>query len=378
MPSQELALGQMGLSEEQADLLDVSQNFCREKSPIEKVRALLQDERGYDPAVWEEIGGLGWLGVAIPEQYGGAGLGLAEVAPIVESMGRTLLNTPYVPTVLAAEALKIAGSEAQKSEWLPKIAEGAAATLALTEADGNWDLKQISARAARSGETLALSGKKRFVQDASEAAIVLVSVLADDKPALLLLERASIPDSAFRREVIIDETKRTMELTLDGLTASAPALLEVDRGAETLDRLHLAANLLSTAEMVGGTKAVMDYTLEYLRTRKQFGQLIGAYQGLKHPMAEIYTQYEQARSHLYAAAHCFERQGEGEIATRMAKVAASRTFAYASDRSIQFHGGFGFTYDCDAQLYRRRAIWHASQYGDEIHHKRALAERLLM
>jgi alkylation response protein AidB-like acyl-CoA dehydrogenase len=128
--------------------------------------------------------------------------------------------------------------------------------------------------------------------------------------------------------------------------------------------------------MCGGAQGVIDYTVDYARTRIQFGKPIGAYQGVKHPLVATYARYEQARSHLYSAAHCFNEQGVGEIATRMAKAEADAAFSFAADRSIQFHGGFGFTYDCDAQLYRRRAIWHASQFGDRAYHKKKLAELL--
>jgi len=145
----------------------------------------------------------------------------------------------------------------------------------------------------------------------------------------------------------------------------------------TLNHIHLAANLLSAAELTGGCQSCIDYTVEYLGTRKQFGKLIGAFQALKHPTVDAFVDYQKSRSLLYTAAFNFGQQGEGEIAVRMAKAKAEEVASFAADRSIQFHGGFGFTYDCDAQLYRRRAIFHASQYGDARYHKRKLAELLL-
>ena len=373
--------GRIGFSEEQADLLGAAERFCRERSPVEKVRELMKDELGHDPAVWSEIAALGWLGVAVPEDYGGAGLGLAEVAPIMEQMGRTLMAGPYASTVLAAEALLAAGSDAQKKTLLPKIVEGEAATLALMEESGAWDLERIGAeagpQATLQGDALALSGRKLFVVDAAAARRLIVSVLYDGAPALVVVEQSDLPAGALRREAVIDETRRSFELTLDGITVSRAALLDRDKTPAALARLHLAAALLSAAEMTGGTQAVIDYTIEYLTTRKQFGKLIGSYQALKHPTVDAFVMYEQARSHLYSAAHCFNEQGTGEIAVRMAKVQAETAYAYASDRAIQFHGGFGFTYDCDAQLYRRRAIWRASQDGDAAYHRGKLADLLL-
>jgi alkylation response protein AidB-like acyl-CoA dehydrogenase len=368
--------GKMGVSEEQVDLLEVATNFCREKSPIEKVRALMNDDLGYDPDVWKQIGELGWLAIAIPEQYEGVGLGVAEIVPVMEQMGRTLLAGPFLSTTLAAQALIVGGSEQQKSKLLPQIAAGQAATMALSEPNGDWDLYNIDAIATPVKDGYKLAGVKTFVLDLPSAAWVIVSVKLDGKPALAIIDRGDIPDNAFRRERLIDETKRAYELSLDGLTVSKTNLLDTDKAQTTFDHVDMCANLLGAAEMCGGTQATIDYTIEYLNTRKQFGKLIGSYQALKHPAVDAYVDYEKARSLLYSAAFSFSEQGTGEIATRMAKAQADKAMSFAADRSIQFHGGFGFTYDCDAQLYRRRAIWGASQHGDARYHKAKLAELL--
>jgi alkylation response protein AidB-like acyl-CoA dehydrogenase len=370
-------LGRIGFSEDQATLLEVATDFCQRRSPVATVRRLMETEPGHDPAVWTELGDLGWLGVAIPEAYGGSGLGLAEVVPLVEQMGRRLMAGPFVSTTLAAQALIAGGTEDQKRETLPRIAAGEAATLALAELDTDWEPDAIGCTATRRPDRrLALSGRKILVTDAAEARRILVSVRLDGAPALLLLTPEDLPSGALRRETVIDETRRSFALALDGIVLDADRLLDPDRAGAALEHLHLAANLLAAADMVGGTQACIDYTLDYLRTRTQFGKVIGAYQALKHPMVDAYTRYEQARSHLYSAAHCFNEQGTGEIAVRMAKAAADVAYSFAADRSIQFHGGFGFTWDCDAQLYRRRAIWHAAQFGDAAFHRKKLARLL--
>jgi alkylation response protein AidB-like acyl-CoA dehydrogenase len=370
-------LGRIGFSEDQATLLEVATDFCQRRAPVATVRRLMEDELGHDPAVWTELGDLGWLGVAIPEAYGGSGLGLAEVVPLVEQMGRRLMAGPFVSTTLAAQALIAGGTEDQKRETLPRIAAGEAATLALAELDTDWELDAIGCTATRRPDgRLALSGRKILVTDAAEARRILVSVRLDGAPALVLLTPEDLPSGALRRETVIDETRRSFALALDGIVLDADRLLDPDRVGVALEHIHLAANLLAAADMVGGTQACIDYTLDYLRTRTQFGKVIGAYQALKHPMVDAYTRYEQARSHLYSAAHCFNEQGTGEIAVRMAKAAADVAYSFAADRSIQFHGGFGFTWDCDAQLYRRRAIWHAAQFGDAAFHRKKLARLL--
>jgi alkylation response protein AidB-like acyl-CoA dehydrogenase len=370
-------LGRIGFSEDQASLLEVATDFCQRRSPVATVRRLMEDEAGHDPAVWTELGDLGWLGVAIPEVYGGSGLGLAEVVPLVEQMGRRLMAGPFASTTLVAQGLIAGGTEDQKREVLPRIAAGEAAALALAELDTDWEADSIACTATRQADgRLALSGLKVLVTDANAARRILASVRLDGAPALVLLTPEDLPAGALRRETVIDETRRSFALTLDGVVLEADQLLDPGRARAALEHLHLVANLLAAADMVGGTQACIDYTLDYLRTRTQFGKVIGSYQALKHPIVEAYTRYEQARSHLYSAAHCFNEQGTGEIAVRMAKAAADVAFSFAADRSIQFHGGFGFTWDCDAQLYRRRAIWHAAQFGDAAFHRKKLARLL--
>jgi alkylation response protein AidB-like acyl-CoA dehydrogenase len=319
---------------------------------------------------------LGWLGIAVPEAHGGVGLSLAEVVPVVEQMGRQLMPSPFVAATLAAQALIAGGSDAQKSEWLPRIVGGAVATLAIAEAHGDWDVTHIDAVAERAGDSLMLKGQKTFVLWADSAELILVSVQIDGAPALVMLQSGDIPKGALRREAIIDETKRSFALTLDGVTIAADAVLMGD-AHQILVHISLAAALLQSAEMCGGTQAVINYTLDYLRTRKQFGKIIGEYQALKHPMVDAYAGYERARSHLYSAAHSFAEQGRGEIAVRMAKASADGAYSFAADRAIQFHGGFGFTHDCDAGLHRRASIFHASQFGDAAWHRAKLADLLL-
>ena len=366
----------IGYSEEQIQLLDIASEFCREKSPISSVRALLESDTGYDAAVWQEIVGLGWLAIAVPEAQGRVGLSLGEVVPVVEQMGRNLLASPFVTTITAQQALLAGGTSAQQAEWLPRLAAGEIGTLALGEAHGDWDLANSIATATRADGQIRLSGTKHFVLWADSADLLIVSAQLDGKAALILVEKSDIPAGALRRETIVDETRRSFALSLDGISVSEDAVLDISRTSAALAQIELAVNLLQSAEMCGGSQAVIDYTLDYLRTRKQFGKLIGEYQALKHPMVDAYVGYEKARTHLYSAAHSFADQGRGEVAVRMAKAAADGAYSFAADRAIQFHGGFGFTHDCDAGLHRRAAIFHASQFGDAAWQRGKLADLL--
>jgi len=366
--------GSIGFSDEQAELLEVAQRFAREKSPIDKVRALLDDDLGHDPHVWNEIAELGWLAIAVPEAYGGVGLSLAEVVPVMEQMGRTLMAGPFLSTTVAAQAVLQGGSEQQKADLLPDLCAGTPATVALMEASADWDLTHLACAAKRDGDELALSGTKVLVADAAAAAWVVASVMLDGAPALVVVPKDALGSDALTREVVIDETRRAFKVSLDGVRVPASQLLASAPAEKTLAHVELVTSLLLSAEMCGGTASCIDYTVDYLKTRKQFGKLIGSYQALKHPAVDALIGYEQARSHVYAAAHSFSEQGEGEIATRMAKAQAATAMSFAADRAIQFHGGFGFTYDCDAQLYRRRAFWGDSQHGDAAFQRKKLAD----
>lgn len=369
--------GQIGFTEPQIDMLTMASRFCRENSPISRVRALMETEAGFDADVWAQIGALGWLGIAIPENYGGSGLSMTEVVPVAEQMGRYLMHTPFTATTLAAQAIIAGGTQAQKAAVLPQIAGGAAAGLALYEDSGDWDLTAIEMAAKQSGDGYVLTGSKVFVADLEAAQFVIISAMLSGAPALFITDRAALRGAAITRETIVDETKRTYKLSLNGLRLPASSLMDRAKAQESLAGIDITGALLSAADMTGACQACIDYTADYLKTRKQFGKLIGAYQALKHPLVNAFVDYQKARSLLYAAAFSAGHQGEGEIAARMAKAKSETALAYAADRAIQFHGGFGFTYDCDAQLYRRRAMFAASQWGDSRAQKQILAGLLL-
>ncbi len=364
-------------SDEQAQLLEVATSFAQDKFPLAKARARIASAEDFDAAVWKEMASLGWLGVAIPEEFGGSGLGLAEVVAIVEPLGRVLAGTPLVSTTLVAQALLKAGSPAQKQEWLPKICEGAVGALALVEPHGDWNLEHLTAKAVRDGDGLVLSGAKTFVTDAVSADLAVVSVLLDVAPALLLLDRRALGLAKIEREIVIDETRRSYRVMLDGVAVRKDCLLDPTQTGAALKHVDETTCLLLAAELCGGASGVLATIVEYLKSRKQFDRLIGSYQALKHPTVDVLMATDAARSHLYHAAGAFGDDGEREIAVRMAKALAGDALAFASDRAIQFHGGFGFTYDCDAQLFRRRGIWCESQNGDAAYQRKRLASLVL-
>ena len=380
-------------SDEQALLQDSAVAFCRAQSPMSAVRKLIgsagDESTGFDRSVWQAIAELGWLGIAVPERFGGSGLTLGHTAVIAEAMGRHLLATPFASTLLCTEGLLAGGSAAQQLLWLPKLAQGSIGTVALFEDEGDWNLLSPTCCAELGDAGVTLQGAKTLVLDAAVADLLLVSVQHHGAPALVLLPAAHLTHQHRRREAVIDETRRSYRLTLDGLTLPAEALIT---GAAALGALHAirqAALLLASAEAAGGIAGVLAVTVDYLNTRSAFGRKIGSYQALKHGCADILIGLERARSHLHHAATLLVEAGADgtdtgpivpddiEVALRMAKVEAGDSFVTAGDRSVQFHGGFGFTYDCDAQLYLHRALWLQPWFGDAAHHRRRLADLLL-
>ncbi len=366
-------------TDEQTMILESARDFCRDKSPVPAVRALLSSEAGYSDEVWQEMVALGWLGIAVPEQFGGSDMGFGSVVPLAESMGRALLATPFFSTTLAAQAILRAGNTQQQEAWLPKLVDGTVATLAWLDGE-DWGADNLGCKALADGDQYRLSGKKWHVADAGVTSLFVVLADLDGAPALVLVPRESLSDSAIAAHALIDETKRAAKVDFSGVTVDAANVIRGDQLGAALHEVRLLGALLVAAEATGSAASCLDVTVEYLKTRKQFGKLIGSYQGLKHPTVDVLVAMDSARSHIYHAATVVDDgplSDDAEIACRMAKALASDALTFAGDRAIQFHGGLGFTYECDAQLYMRRAQWAQQQFGDSYHHRKRLASLLL-
>lgn len=363
-------------SEEQAMLLDVARQFCQDKSPIASVRAQLETETGFDAALWDEMVALGWAGIALPESCGGSGMGIATLVPVVEAMGRAMLGTPLISSSLAAQLLLRSANTEQKERLLPAIAAGETATLALLE-DGDWGNEAVALTLDDGG---ALQGAKKYVPDASVASLFVVSVLFEGELALAVVRSDQLPTQALRANTLIDQTKRSANVDFSGVQVDDNNIITGAAVGAALRDVRLLGALLVAAEATGSAAACLDTIVEYLKTRKQFGKLIGSYQALKHPTVDILTDTDSARSFVYHGATLVGDSAldtDAEIACRMAKAQACQTLLYAGDRAVQFHGGMGFTYECDAQLYIRRAQWSQQQFGDAQHHRKRLARLLL-
>jgi acyl-CoA dehydrogenase len=359
--------------EEQAMLLDYARSFCAGKGGIDAARAHLEETQEYSPELWEEICGLGWTGIGVPESAGGAGLGIGSAVPVFESMGRALMGTPLLSSLLAAQLL-LRADAAAAATTLAEIAAGAPATVAELESE-DWGSDDVATHIDGAG---LLQGCKCLVMDAQQARWLVVLARRSDVPVLAVVDTQTLPAGSIAPRVLIDNTHRAADVSFDGV---APAyVIDLDGLSGALRDYRLLGAMLVAAECTGAAAACLDTTVDYLKTRKQFGKLIGSYQALKHPSVEILNAVDSARSFVYHAATLVGEDAldrDAEIACRMAKAQATEALKFAGDRAVQFHGGMGFTWECDAQLFIRRAQWAQQQYGDAQQHRQHLAALLL-
>lgn len=360
------------LDEEQSMLLEVARNFCRERGGLEAARQHLETPLDHDPDLWSNIVQMGWCGIGIPDALGGAGLGIDAAVPILECMGRSLLGTPLLSTMLAGQLLHRAGGEACASV-LTAIAAGAPATVAELESE-DWGATVMATQVDEAGR---LQGEKRLVMDMQTAHYCVVTAQRNGRTVLALIDAGELDDDAVTPRVLMDNTHRAADVMLRNV---APVqLIEGPLVDSALRDYRLLGALLVAAESTGAAAACLDVTVDYLKTRKQFGKYIGSFQALKHPAVEILNMVDAAKSFIYHAATVLSESPLGteqEMACHMAKAQATEALQFAGDRAVQFHGGMGFTWDCDAQLFLRRAQWAQQQFGDAQYHRQCLGPLL--
>jgi alkylation response protein AidB-like acyl-CoA dehydrogenase len=361
-----------GFTDEQDLLRAEVRKFLDESCPMEAVRKIAASAPGYSPELWKRTSELGWAGLTVPEAHGGAGLGFVDLVVLLEEAGRTLYPSPLIATTLAATAIQDAGSEAQQARWLPSLAQGERiGTVALLEASDVLGPAGVALDARGEGDALVLSGEKRFVPDGHAADLFVVACRtgrAPDDVTLVVLERSAAGLTTDNLPCI-DETKRLGRIRLEGVRVKADAVLAAKPGAAALTRLLDRGAAAVTAEMIGAAEGALALTVRYAKERLQFGSPIGRYQGVKHPLAEIYVDVESAKSLLYFAAWALdENPEEAPRAVSMAKAYATEAFSRLGVDVVQLHGGIGYTWEYDAQLYLKRSKWARPAFGDAEHH----------
>ncbi len=287
-----------GFSEEQNLLRDQVRRFMAERCPMPKVRALMDTDDAFDPQLWQQAGELGWLGLIVPEPYGGSGLGWVDLTVVLEETARGLCPLPIAAHALSVAAVRRCGSERNQSEWLPPMASGEAlCTVGLFD-EPNWiDPQAITLQAAPADGGVVLSGCKRFVPNAQAARFFLLAVHTPDGMALAGLTRDQVKVTTLAQ---MDRTKPMGHVTLENTVVPAESLLPMS--GEDLHYLTDIGAVLVTAEMVGAAEGALYMTSEYAKERIQFGKPIGQYQGVKHRLADLYVDVESFKSLLYYAA----------------------------------------------------------------------------
>ncbi|MBA3812020.1 MAG: acyl-CoA dehydrogenase family protein [Caulobacteraceae bacterium] len=366
------------LTEEQSLLRDAARTWTQEKSSVSAFRNMRDAALplGYDPATFAEMAAMGWCGVIIPEEYGGSGFGYLGLGLILEETGRTLTASPLLATALAAaSALVLGGSEAQKRRWLPGIATGdLVATLAVDEG-AHHAPRKVALAAGRNGEGWRLDGAKAFVLEGMAAEVFVVSARTSgqsgDEGGITLFLVAADAQGLIRQSLKLADSRGAANLAFEGVEVGPDAMLgEVDAGWPLLDQILDRARAGLAAEMLGTAVQAFETTLDYLKVRVQFGQVIGAFQALQHRAAAMFTDLELARSCVEAALIAIDESSPdtAELVS-LAKAKMGETLHRVSNEMVQMHGGIGMTDAHDAGLYLKRARAAETAFGGQAFHR---------
>lgn len=362
-------------SDEQKQLKDQARRFFADASSIEAVRQILDGPAPFDRSLWKKLGEMGFLGAAIPEEYGGLGIGYLELCVIAEEAGRSLAPVPMASSIyLAAEILKTAGSEEQKQKWLPRLASGdAIGTFALVEGIGRAEPHKIAALMSESG----LDGQKMPVLYGDVADIAIVVARSGDSPTTISLYLVELDGAGVTREVVstLDPTQSYAKLSF----ANAPAEMvgQPGEGWEVAQRGLDRAAILIAFEQIGGADRALEMARDYALERMAFGRQIGSFQAIKHMLADMYVAAALARSNAYYGAWALSSNAEElPIAAALARVSATLAFQQCAKNNIQVHGGMGFTWEFDCHLYYRRSNILALALGSLSTWEDKLIERM--
>jgi len=367
-----------GFTEEQELLRKTARDFLGEHAGSAQVRAILDGPESWSEPLWRRMEELGWLGLAFPERFGGAGLSMVELGIVLEELGRCLAPVPFLPTLLAGFSILELGDEKQKQEWLPRICSGSAlASLAITEERGTEEPGDFACSASRVASGWELSGHKLFVPDAGVADLLVVAARVGAGVALFCLPRAAagVKISALRS---MDALRPLHRVELEGVRLPESALLGGSTDAwPKLQRVLDRGRVMICAEMVGGAEKCLEDSVRYAKERVQFGKPIGVNQAIKHKCADMLFEVESAKSITYYAAWAArEDHAEAPLAAAMAKAYVSDAYRHVSAENIQIHGGVGFTWEYDCHLYFKRAKSDEAWLGDGSYHRERVAQML--
>jgi len=367
----------LALSEEQEMLKTMARDFLADKLPKATVKEIEESEEGYSAELWKEMAGLGWMGLAFPEKYGGSDMSFLDLAMLLEEMGRACLPGPYFSTVvLSGFTILDIGTDEQKAEYLPKISSGEAIfTLALTEPSASYEESGIETKAAAEGDGYAISGTKLFVPDANVADYMLVAAKTGKGITLFIVDAKSPGISTNVLKSIAND--KLCEVVFDKVKVAKDNVLgELNQGWKEIERIIQRAAVGKCCEMTGCIQQALDMTVEYAKDRKQYGRPIGSFQVIQHYCADMVTDVDGTRLSTYQAAWMLSEglpcTQEVAIAKAWAGEACQRVMALAH----QIHGAIGVTIDHDLQYYTRRSKAAEVSFGDAGYHREVVAKEM--
>jgi alkylation response protein AidB-like acyl-CoA dehydrogenase len=369
-------------TEDQVLLRNLVREFLTEQCPVSHVRKMMDDATGYDPAIYRHFMQLGVL--PFPEQYGGGGLGMVEQAIVLEEMGRIPYPGPYFATVLlAGTAITHSGDENAMARYLPDVSRGdLTMTVAFLEDDIDWGPNAISLSATKEGDGYVLNGEKRFVPWGHVADVILVAARTGESGAdgisLIAVPKGANGLSAASTPML-DLTSKTATLRLDNVRVPADSLVGPEGGAwPAIEAMLRYAAVGAAAEQLGASRKSLEMSTDYAKVRKQFGQYIGQFQAVKHMLAEMLEQVENAHAAVYYAAWALDAGAPDTVmAVSVAKSSVNEASKKVCGDAIQVHGGIGYTWEYDLHLYFKRAKYFEPLYGDTAYHRERVLEEAI-
>jgi alkylation response protein AidB-like acyl-CoA dehydrogenase len=369
------------LSAEQMLLRDSARQFLAEHCPMSYVRAMMEDARGYTDPFWAQVVALGWTGLIVPEDQGGAGLSLLDLVVLLEEQGRALMPGPYFSTVaLGANAIASGGRAEQLRQLLPKIADGSLrVSLAQLETGATWAIEDVRLTLRTTGGQTRLSGTKLFVPDAHVADLLLVAARDDDGAIRLALVETRDRGVAVQPIEYTDGTRKLCAVRFEQVPLASDSFLgSHDCQAHLLEQVHDRAKVALCAEMLGAAEVVLELSVAYAKTREQFGSPIGRFQAIQHRCANMLVLLESARSATYYAAWAIDAaRPDAHASACMAKAYCSEAFSRIAGDGIQIHGGMGFTWESDLHLYFKRAKASEAAFGSPAFNRELAARALI-
>jgi alkylation response protein AidB-like acyl-CoA dehydrogenase len=361
------------LTDEQEAIRSTAHDFLASRFKSERMRELAGSADGTDPQGWGEMAELGWAGLALPEEWGGQGLGIVDLAVLFEEMGYALAPSPLFSNTVVGLALAQSASDEQKERWLRPLAEGTArGTQAMVDAGSTGTPGAYPMKDEADGDAVVLNGKKELVADAAGAAFFLVAT-ADGRRHIVPADADGVSVS---EEISIDTTRRLSTVNFEGVRVPAEQTLP-GHGAE-FQRIYLLGAVALAAESTGVAQRALEMAVSYAKDREQFGRPIGTYQAVSHRCAQMLLETENSRSAVYGAAWAADADpGALPLSASMAKAYASDAGWRVPDASIQVHGGIGFTWEHDLHFFLKRGRANASMYGDARWHREQVAKKVL-